>query len=648
MGTLEELAEAHGITRHWHDLAGARHAAPPETLRALLLAMGVPAAGEAEAAEALAGLRAERAGRRLPEEMVLEEGAALAPEGPWRLELEDGGICEGGAGEAVTPPMGLHRLAVGGEEALMVVAPARAPWPPRAWGITLPLWGLASARNLGVGDLGDLAAAAAALGGLGADFLGINPVHARGITSRDASPYSPTSRVAIDPALIALDQVAGCEAAAPMLAAQAAVLAEARRGPMADHAARDAVLWPALRAIFRATRPQMAGVGALGRFALFEALSRAHGGDWRTWPEPLHDPGGEAAWRFAQAEAEEVGFHLWLQEIAAGQLAAAQARARGAGMRLGLYLDVAVGVRPGGADVWAEPQAFARGVSLGAPPDRFAPEGQRWNLAPFAPKGLRAAAYGPFRAMLQAAMEHAGIVRIDHVLGFRRAFWLPEDGSPGSYVDYPLETLLAFTRIEAARAGCVVVGEDLGTVPEGLREALAASGILGCAVTQFERREGAFALPSDYRQATLASLGTHDTPTLRGWWRGRDIELRGGIYGHPDEVLARHHAGRAEERQAMAAMLAAEGLPAGSEDEAAAALHRALAGAGSVLVAVQIQDALGAVEQQNLPGTVEEHPNWRRRLDLPVEAMEGDRRLRTVAQVMNARRGRFGPASGEG
>ena len=383
---------------------------------------------------------------------------------------------------------------------------------------------------------------------------------------------------------------------------------------------------------------------ALEWFAVFEAIACVHGPDWRTWPEALQAPGSPDVRRFASENAASVLYHAWVQWLADSQLAAAQAAARDAGMAFGLYLDMAAGVRPGGADTWATPACFARGVSLGAPPDAFSPDGQTWNLAPFSPAGLRAAAYEPFVRMLRAAMAHAGMVRIDHVLGLDRSFWVPESGAPGGYVRYPLESLLALVRIEAARAGCIVVGEDLGSVPPGLRERLAGAGLPGCAVMQFETDESEMRPPRHYRPASLASAGTHDTPTLKGWWSGRDIELRHDL----GRITARERtaalAARAAERHALCRLLVEEGHappdldpaapPREADDATVVAVHALLAGAGSSLLAVQLDDALGLVDQQNLPDTIDEHPNWRRRYPVAVEALAGDPGLAAIARVV--------------
>jgi 4-alpha-glucanotransferase len=642
-----------GVAPRWRDIEGRDHETDAATQVALLAAMGLDAATEAAAAELLAAREARAAARRLPEEAVAtaETPLTLRLRGPWRLTLEDGATAEGAA-EGLwreSLPAGVHRLEAAGEACLIVAAPPRAPsvedaaGRPRIWGAMAALYGLWSARSLGVGDYADLGAAAATLGGMGADFLGINPVHALGAAHEGISPYSPTSRVALATAHIAPDHAPGfsaCAEARALMAEAAPGLAKARESDLVHWRAHAAATAPVLRALFEAggdREPDFAAWlaaegGRLSDFALFEALSLRLGEDWRFWPAGYERPAAAGARALARERPEEPRFHLWLQWLADRQLAAAQAAARGAGMALGLYLDLAVGVRPNGADVWANPGAFARGVSLGAPPDRFAPEGQTWALAPFSPEGLRAAAYAPLRDALRAAMRHAGLLRIDHALGFARAYWAPDDGTPGGYVAYPLDTLLAVVRLEAARAGCVVVGEDLGTVPDGFRRTLAASGLYGCAVMQFEKTGAAFTPPRRWRAETLASFGTHDTPTLAGWEAGRDIDWRARL-GVAEPGRARE--AREAERAALARMLRGEGLdPA----DPVSAVHAALAQGPSAMVAVALDDALGEIEQQNLPGTVDQHPNWRRRLPVAIEGLAAEPGLARLAALMRAHR----------
>ena len=673
-GALGDLAEAMGILPRWHDFAGAGHATNPDTQRALLAAMGVPAASERETRESLKDLRARQAARRIPEEVVVAEGMegriALPSTADWQLELEAGGTCEGRNQReiALTLPAGLHRLRVGDEICLVIAAPERASavgdlaGRSRAWGVSVALYGLRSRRNLGVGDYRDLAEAAQKMARLGADFIGINPVHAHGSARDEISPYSPTCRTALEPGYIAPDAVPGFESCAEvcrLLEERAADLEARKAGGLLDYEAHQGLQSEALAVLFRSTIGAEGPVAAefatwrrgpgraLEWFAVFEAIASVHGPDWRAWPVALQAAGGPEVLRFASENAGAVRYHAWLQWLAGRQLAGAQTAARGAGMAFGLYLDLAVGVRPGGADSWAAPACFAQGVSLGAPPDAFSPEGQTWNLAPFNPPGLRAATYRPFIQMLRAAMAHAGIIRIDHLLGFNRGFWVPESGTPGGFVRYPLEPLLALIRIESARAGCVVVGEDLGSVPPGLRRRLADAGLLGCAVMQFEQDEHGFRPPRHYRAASLASAGTHDTPTLKGWWSGRDIEVRHHLGRTTTQDRTEALAARTAERCALWRLLVKEGHappdldpaapPPQADDAIVLAVHALLAGASSSLLSVQLDDALGIVEQQNLPGTIDEHPNWRRRYPVAVEALAGDPGLAAIAAVVGSR-----------
>ena len=672
---LGNLAENMGVLPRWRDLAGVEQVAGPDTQRALLAAMGVPVTSGAEVRESLEELRARDAARRIPEEIVVTAGTdariPLERVADWRLAFESGDAFEGRNEREIslTLPAGVHRLTVEDEDCLVIAAPERAPavadvaGRARAWGLTAALYGLRSRRNLGLGDYRDLADAAERMASHGADFIGINPIHARGTAGDGFSPYSPTCRTALEPRHIAVDAVPGFEHTAEVrrrLEAHGSDTEAERDGGLVDYEAHERRQREVLEGLFHATveadGPYAADLAAWRRergralewFAVFEAIARVHGPDWRAWPSTLRSTGSPDVRRFARENQVSVRFHAWLQWLADRQLGEAQAAARDAGMAFGLYLDLAAGVRPGGADTWAAPACFARGVSLGAPPDAFSPDGQTWNLAPFAPPGLCGAAYEPFVRMLRTAMAHAGIVRIDHVLGLDRSFWVPESGAPGGYVRYPLAPLLALVRIEAARAGCVVVGEDLGSVPAGLRRQLAGAGMLGCSVMLFETDEDGFRPPRRYRPASLAAAGTHDTPTLRGWWCGRDIELRHGLGRSTAEERTAALDARAAERTSLVRLLVEEGHappdldpaapPREADDAIVIAVHALLAEAGSSLLAVQLDDALGSVEQQNLPGTVDEHPNWRRRYPVEVEALAGDPGLAAIVRVVGSKR----------
>ena len=678
MTPLHRLAARMGIHDRFHRIDGVEVVTPDATRLALLRAMGHPLRDAADAADALAAVEAADAARRMPREGVVTADRPQVWRGPhdraWRLTLEDGGTVDGPPNADLPPlPPGLHVLEAEGEETLLIAAPDRAPDVPaltgraRVWGMTAALYGLVSARSLGRGDYADLAAAAEGLARLGADFLGINPVHDRGPAPGDLSPYSPSSRTGFDVTHIAPDQVPeypDCPEAQALLEAAAPAGLAAASAEFGDADLRARVLTPALDALFArfeaASDPApldawlAQGGRARARQALFAALSLRHGPDWRHWPAPLQDAGSPETAAFAAAHARETRRAAWALWTADRQLARAQARARAAGMGLGLYLDLAVGVRPGGAETWADRAegrpAFAAGVSLGAPPDALAAGGQVWNLAPFDPHGLAARRYAPFRAMLRAAATHAGLVRIDHVIGLERAFWTPEDGAPGTYVSQPSEALFALVRLEAARAGCAVVGEDLGTVPEGFRERLAAQGLHGCAVLQFEGGPEGFARPADWPEHLLAAFATHDTPTLAGWWRARDVDDRQALGQLTPAQAGSARTRRAAERAALARRLADDGLAPADLDPAAPpptlppsirdAVHGLLAGSGAALAAVQLDDALGAEAAQNLPGTVTEAPNWRRRHAADPAAPDRNPDLRCTAQVMSAARGR--------
>ncbi|MGF1501776.1 MAG: 4-alpha-glucanotransferase [Paracoccaceae bacterium] len=674
MTAIDRLAARLGVLPEYHQVDGTHRPTSTETAAALLRAMGWPSE-PAGAAEALAALEAEGAARTLPRVILLDAARAARRALPaWTLELEDGGLL---AADPHDPcrlpplPMGVHRMHAGRDKALVIASPPAAPrlaelgGTERAWGITGAIYALRSDRNAGVGDYADLAAAADALGRQGAAFLGINPLHARGAADAGESPYSPSSRTGFDTGHIALDRLPGLaasETARRLLTEAEPRLAAARAAPLVTRGARREIAEPVLRAVFAGFEAAMSAEAArfgawsaarpalAARQSVYEALSLRHGGDSRHWPAPLQDPDSAETRAFEAEHAAEIRFHEWLQWLAEGQLADAQGAARGAGMALGLYLDIAVGVRPGGAETWAAralgptPGVFATGASLGAPPDLLNAFGQAWDLAPYTPDGLLAADFAPFRAMLRTTMAHAGMVRIDHVIGFAQSFWVPNDGAPGGYVRFPLETLLALTRIEAHRAGCLVVGEDLGTVPAGLRTALAGSGLLGCAILPFERAEDGFAAPWAYRPETLASFGTHDLPSIAGWWNGADIALRARI-GHLSEDEA-ERAGwlRGEDRARLAARLAAEGVwpdgldagdpPVPCPPEVVDAVHALLGAGASALVAVSLDDCFLVEEQQNLPGTIDEVPNWRRPAPVAVEAMAEAPEIARAAEIL--------------
>lgn len=649
---LDALAAHAGIFDRYRDLADREHVTSPDTKRALLAAMGL---GEDDPSDTLRRLQAERDARPLPAAIVVRAGEPtdlrvrggdvewrLAPD-PRTAEPLHGGRSREGIIGLPALPVGLHLVIVREAHSVVVAAPEAAPDlalrgldAPR-WGITTALYGLRSDANAGIGTYRDLAVAAEALARQGADFIGINPVHALGAASGSISPYSPTHR-----AFLNTDHIEPRDVPAE---------AEALRAPgLVDYPASRRVLDQTLRQSYRTmndieardlqTFRSRSGT-ALQDFATFEAISLLHGADWRCWPETLRRPTTAAVRRFAVENEDEIGYHAYLQWQAETQLTEAQRRAKCAGMALGLYVDLAIGVRPDGAEVWAEPNSFARSVSLGTPPDQFNAKGQVWGLAPMSPLGLQEDLFRPFVDTMRAVAGHAGLARIDHILGFVRCFWVPEDGTPGTYVRYPTDILLAITKVEAVHAGCIMIGEDLGVLPDGLRERLAEANLYGCSVAQFERgADGDMCHPSEYRTRALASFSTHDTPTVRGFWQGWEIE-RQAAFGQLDEEMAvRGRQRRDWDRRRLHWLVdeASDEPPGDLNVDDVARIHALLGEGASDLLAVQLDDVFARVEQQNFPGTVDEYPNWRLKCPVSVGEMDEIAALGPVQRAVDRRR----------
>ncbi|MDD2868718.1 4-alpha-glucanotransferase [Neomegalonema sp.] len=677
---LDALCDWIGLTDRFTDSTGLEHVAPDETRRAILAALGLAAETEDEARDRLAGLETAEASRLAPPTLLASAYAPLTLDPRvrrWRILCESG---EQRRGEgAVRPsglPVGRHEILLEGAGRedrvwLLVPPPEGAPsvkaltGRARLWGATGALYGLRSARDGGLGDFADLGRLAEILAEKGASFLGINPVHMLGSSDGGLfAPYSPSSRRAVNAAHVALD-----------LLPEWASLPEALRnapppasGELIDYRAVHAWRAPRMLALYKAFAAEasaerrqafadwrQARGEALERMALYEAIAETHGPSWPTWPEALRRPESPEALAFARSHAHVVSrqaFWLWIAET---QLAEAQARAKAAGMALGLYLDLAVGVRPDGAETWADPDSFLRGVSLGAPPDALGPTGQRWGLAPFDPLRARATGYAALTETLRASMRGAGVLRIDHMIGYDRSFWLPE-GLPGAYLRQPLAELLAVAAIEAHRARCAVVGEDLGLLPEGLRESLAGAGLMGYRLALFERGEtirgGEFLPPESYPEAALAAFSTHDLPTLAGWRRGREIDWRAKLGDITPEAAALMREERAHERWRFAEAVAAPERvpilgeePEGHDLEAAEGAHGFLARTPCALAAVQLEDLLLQIEQPNLPGDVDRHPNWRRRIAASLEEIAGAPGVNQAAALMAAA-GRSGLETG--
>jgi 4-alpha-glucanotransferase len=617
----------------------------------------------------------------------------------WRLRLEDGaerqGACTFGSlslmaqemldGRVIERralwldaelPSGYHSLAVqpGDATCSLIVTPGRCWLPPpmaegrRLWGLAAQLYLLRSQDNWGIGDYADLARLVETLSARGADVVGLNPLHAMFLDDPEhASPYSPASRLLLNILNIdvaGLPELAACAEAQAMVASAGFQqrLAACRASSLVDYTAVTALKLEVLQRLFEdfRTNAELERRQAFDRFrqergavfersCLFQALRQhfaAQGperADWRSWPEPYQDPSSPAVARFAQEHEALLTFRIWMQWLADRQLAAA-ATATG-GMAVGLYRDLAVGADPSGAETWASQRAVVSGAQVGAPPDIYNTAGQDWGLPPFHPRALREEGYASFIELVRANMRHAGGLRIDHVMALQHLYWVPKGRSPadGAYVRYPLEDLVGILALESQRNRCLVVGEDLGTVPAGFRERMAEAGILSYRVLFFEKGESGFLPPEQYPDLALAVVGSHDLPTLRGWWEGADIDLRNRLHLFPDaDAVCAARAERAEDRRQLRDALDQEGLlsPDRAEDTEAVveAAHRFLARSRSGLAIVQIDDLTGEVEPVNVPTTSDEHPNWRRRLSLSVEELARHPRFLTVTAAIAAER----------
>jgi 4-alpha-glucanotransferase len=533
-------------------------------------------------------------------------------------------------------------------------APERAYLPPaleggaRTTGIAVQLYGLRSRRNWGMGDFGDLARLIELAGRAGIGAIGLNPLHALfpGDPTR-YSPYAPSSRLLLNVLYIdveAVPEFATCEAARARVASTEFqdALAGLRAAPLVEYAGVSKRKLEILELLHAEYRDRASGkrVGAFEAFcerrgrplralAVFEALSERLGPDWRDWPAQYRHPSEAELARIAAAHADRVGYYEYLQFLADEQLARASSLCRTVGMAVGLYIDLAVGVDINGAEAWRDQDVLALGVTVGAPPDLMNMKGQNWGFPPYHPGRLRETGYAPFVEMLRANMRGTGAIRIDHVLGLMRLYWLPLGAAPGDggYVTYPFDELVAVIARESERHGCLVVGEDLGTVPTGLRERLRAARILSYRLLYFERDDdGSYLPPDTYPDLALAAVSTHDLPTLRGWWTGRDLGLRRELNLFPSpQVEERERRAREQDRQLLLEALAREGLFADDPDmrwrEFTVAVHRYLARTPAKLLMVQLEDVLGLEDQVNVPGTIGQHPNWRRKLPIEIERL---------------------------
>jgi 4-alpha-glucanotransferase len=565
-------------------------------------------------------------------------------------------------------PHGYHalRVVIGGDvgaQCSLISAP-RACFEPktlhdgrRLWGVAVQLYTLRSRRNWGIGDFADLEQSVRAIAPAGASFIGLNPLHALFPANPwHFSPYSPSSRYFLNVLYIAVERVpefAECAEARGRVAEPGfqAELERLRATTNVDYPGVAAAKMPLLQILFRHFAREHLARGSfhaqqfraylaergepLRLHALHDAIDghlRAQDSDrywgWPVWPDGLGDPSHHGVREFEAAHADEVSFHAWLQWRAEEQLGAVQRLARELGMAIGLYGDYAVGVNPSGSETWSDQALYRRSAGVGAPPDALALMGQDWGIPPQDPNVLEAEGYRPFSGLIAANLRHFGALRLDHIMALYRQWWVPLGlgANDGGYVHYPLDDLMSVLALESERRSCLVVGEDLGTVPREMSLAMGERAVYSYRVLLFEKHgDGSFRRPDEYPRRAIATVTTHDLPTLAGYWSGNDIELRERLGLYPGEQVRLQVADeRARDREALLAALASAGLaPAGTEalrgDALSRAVHVYLARSASALVALQIEDLVAMTDPVNVPGTSDEHPNWQRKMSCGLE-----------------------------
>jgi 4-alpha-glucanotransferase len=696
--SLVELARRYGVATEYDDWTGQGITVGESTLTGVLDALGVPAATEDQRAAALADHDRDHWSRSLPPLVVGRSGATSpfwvhVTHGDsvrlW-IRLEDGSVRTGlrqlennrgpydldgrliGEASFELPadlPLGYHELhlQLGASDisSPVVVSPASLEPPKgRSWGLATQLYSVRSGNSWGIGDLTDLTDLAVwSATKHDAGFILVNPLHAAAPTApMEPSPYLPTSRRFVNPMYLrveAIPEFAYVGNRGRIRKSREIAQSRAKKSRLID---RDAV-WKykrsALEVVYRVERSAGRTLAydayrerqgcSLDDFAIWCALAEKHGSDWHDWPEDLRHPASAAVAEFAADHSDAVDFHRWLQWQLDDQLTAAQASALAAGMGLGIMHDLAVGVDPNGADAWALQDVLALGVTAGAPPDEFNQLGQDWSQPPWRPDELANQAYEPFRALVNTLLRQAGGVRIDHIIGLFRLWWIPKGSPPtdGTYVRYDHEAMLGIVALEAHRAGAVVVGEDLGTVEPWVRDYLRERGLFGTSILwfEFDRDGDGGPLPAErWREYCLSSVTTHDLPPTPGYLAGEHVRLRdelGLLTRSAEEELA------ADRRQQTAWLdeLRRVGLLRGDLDETGVdevvrALYQYLGRTRSRLLALSLADAVGDLRTQNQPGTTDEYPNWRVPLAGPdgkkmlLEAVFSDPRAAALANVM--------------
>ena len=693
--SLAEIARRLGVATEYYDWVGHLKAVDPATVIAVLSALGVKADTEKDCVAVLSEQNRRYWSRGLPPTIVSRSGAETSfwvhvthgdPAQVW-VRLEDGTVRSDirqvdnftppfplddrlvGEASFVVPadlPLGYHRVHLrSGDfeaDAPLIITPAWLGLPARmgarrVWGLATQLYSVTSAGSWGVGDLTDLTDLAVWAGSAHqAGYVLVNPLHAAAPTApMEPSPYLPTSRRFVSPLYLRVEAIAEF-AALPdrdsVRTLQHACAAQARKAGTIDRDAAWAAKREALRLVFdvpRSAGRQQAFEAftsregtALDDFATWCVLAEKYGTDWRAWPKGLRHPANPEVAEFAGRHRDAVDFHRWLQWQLDDQLASAQSQALRTGMPLGIMHDLAVGVHPSGADAWSLQDVLALGVNAGAPPDEFNQLGQDWSQPPWRPDRLEELGYQPFRALISAILRHAGGVRIDHIIGLFRLWWIPQGVAPteGTYVRYDHDAMIGIVALEAHRAGAVVVGEDLGTVEPWVRHYLRERGVLGTSILWFEI--DAFTRgplqAEHWRDLCLSSVTTHDLPPTPGYLAGEHVRLRHALglltRSEADELAA----DKAEQAGWMAELRRVGLLPPESdgdsnaerdpneeedpsEEEIVLALYRYLGRTPSRLLALSLADAVGERRTQNQPGTTDEYPNWR----VPLAGPDGNR-----------------------
>jgi len=724
---LDRLCALYGIAAEYTDAWNKHYSVPLETRLALLKAMGVNVTEKTDLQAELEEAEARPWRRLVTPVLVVQESMGGAPqievnvradqaehEFDWVLRLENG---EGHSGRfrpcdlnrvaekscdgftlrryrfalPFMPWCGYHQITVSPVEQpdrtatlQLIVAPDRCYQPPvlaagnRIWGPIVQLYGLRSQQNWGIGDFGDLKRVLEESVELGANVVGLNPLHALfPAYPNHASPYSPSSRLFYNPLYLHVEEIPefiDCQVARETVddSLFQARLRALRSSELVDYEGIAEAKLPILEQLFQHFREHYADGPrgqafeafrarhgeTLQRQALFEVLQEHFQHQesglkgWLDWPEPYRDPNSEACIAFAEAHQERVAFYEYLQWQLSEQLDEVGKRSLALGLGIGIYQDLAVSISRSGAEAWGNQTLYALSASLGAPPDAFNPAGQNWDLPPLIPQRLQETAYAPFIAMLRENMRHAGGLRIDHVMGLLRLYWVPSDGTDGTYVNYPFSDLLNILALESQRNQCLVIGEDLGTVPDNLRETLAERGILSYRLLYFENHpDGSYKHPDEYPEQALVAVGTHDLPTLSGYWRGIDLELRDklGLLASP-EVREAMIVERAQTRAWLRMALEREELLPSDVNvhavsvpeltpELMLAIHLYLARSPSQIMMVQPEDVLNQLEQFNVPGTTDQYPNWRHKLTVNLEDWTSEPEFLTLTKALRKERG---------